>query len=239
MYRGSKGQFAVLQFTSVSARIWDNDGDFLLIEAAYSLPKWLKPDTSSNRVWLQSGCLHIIPLPSKHHSTLPAAPTVAEALQIISSGSIITKANSSMQGAIQSRIKGYPRKAQTEMHRARCTLPAKVAHIVQKKPQLVSSAVQTFHYRDMQDMKAAAQLASFPPQVYTALSHCQVLGTAFPACHLPDTGPCCNLPLLLYFMNGPWVDSTVYQHSKPLLVSDRMLVIGRLPRCSAQLCCRI
>ena len=157
-----------LQFTNVSARIWDNDGDFLLIEAAYSLPKWLKPETSTNRVWLQSGCLHVIPLPSKHHCTLPAAPTVAEALQIISSDSISTKANSGMQEAIKHRIKGYPRKAQTEMHRARCTLPAKVAHIVQTKPQLVSSAVQTFHYRDIQDMKAAAQLALFPPQVQIA-----------------------------------------------------------------------
>lgn len=154
-----------LQFTNVSARIWDNDGDFLLIEAAYSLPKWLKPDTSTNRVWLQSGCLHVIPLPNKHHPTLPAAPTVSQALQIISSDSISTQANPSMQEAIKSRIKGYPRKAQTEMHRARCAVPAKVAHIVQQKPQLVSSAVQTFHYRDMQDMKAAAQLANFPPQV--------------------------------------------------------------------------
>jgi hypothetical protein len=26
----------------VSARIWDNDGEFVLIEAAYALPRWLK-----------------------------------------------------------------------------------------------------------------------------------------------------------------------------------------------------
>ena len=171
-----------VQFTNVSARIWDNDGDFLLIEAAYSLPKWLKPDTSTNRVWLQSGCLHVIPLPSKHHRTLPAAPTVAEALQIISSDSISTTANSGMQEAIKSRIKGYPRKAETEMHRARCTLPAKVAHIVQKKPQLVSSAVQTFHYRDVQDMKAAARLALFPPQVQTAFLLGKVKKTGYCSC---------------------------------------------------------
>lgn len=31
-------------------RIEDNDGDFLLIEAADFLPKWLNPDTSENRV---------------------------------------------------------------------------------------------------------------------------------------------------------------------------------------------
>lgn len=70
-----------------------------------------------------------------------------------------------MQEAIKGRIKGYPNKAVAEMHRARCTIPLTVAHILQQKPQLVSPAVQTFHYRDMQDMKAAAKLAVFPPQV--------------------------------------------------------------------------
>lgn len=161
----SQGTPVCLQFTDVSARIWDNDGEFLLIEAAYSLPKWLKPETSTNRVWLQAGCLHVIPLPNKHHCTLPAAPTVPQALQILATDNINTKVNSGMQEAITSRVKGYPRKAQTDMHRARCILPAKVAHILQKQPQLVASAVQTFHYRDLQDMKAAAQLARFPPQV--------------------------------------------------------------------------
>jgi hypothetical protein len=28
------------------ARAWDNDGEFLLIEAAYALPRWLKPETA-------------------------------------------------------------------------------------------------------------------------------------------------------------------------------------------------
>lgn len=35
-------------------RVEDNDGEFLLIEAADYLPKWLNPDTSENRVRCQS-----------------------------------------------------------------------------------------------------------------------------------------------------------------------------------------
>lgn len=31
-------------------RVEDNDGEFLLIEAADYLPKWLNPDSSENRV---------------------------------------------------------------------------------------------------------------------------------------------------------------------------------------------
>lgn len=37
--------------TSV-CRVEDNDGEFLLIEAADHLPKWLNPDSSENRVGL-------------------------------------------------------------------------------------------------------------------------------------------------------------------------------------------
>ena len=33
-------------------RMEDSDGEFLLIEAAHFLPKWLKPETSENRVSL-------------------------------------------------------------------------------------------------------------------------------------------------------------------------------------------
>ncbi len=164
----------LLQFSSVCARIWDNDGDFLLIEAAYSLPKWLKPETSRNRVWLLNGQLHIIPLPNKHHPTLPSSPTIQEALQILSSDSVDTIAKAGVQEAIRLKIKGYPRKAQADMHRARCLLPAKIAHVLQHKPQLVSPAVQTFHYRDVQDMRAAAKLAHFQPQVSSACTVCSV-----------------------------------------------------------------
>ena len=144
----------------------------MLIEAAYSLPKWLKPETSKNRVWLQAGQLHIIPLPNKHHPTLPATPTVHQALQIISSDTIMTTANAGMQEAISAKIKQYPKKAHTDMHTARCILPAKVAHVLLHKPQLVSPAVQTFHYRDVQDMRAAANLAHFPPQVSILFVSC-------------------------------------------------------------------
>lgn len=60
----------------------DNDGQFLLIEAALVLPRWIKPENTKNRVimfaggepkigrltiiiqvWIHQGNLHIIPLP--------------------------------------------------------------------------------------------------------------------------------------------------------------------------------
>ena len=46
-----------------ACRVWDNDGEFLLIEAAYGLPRWLKPETAQNRLWLHGGAVHLVPLP--------------------------------------------------------------------------------------------------------------------------------------------------------------------------------
>lgn len=41
-------------------RIEDNDGEFLLIEAADFLPKWLDPDNSANRVSVSLFRKHVI-----------------------------------------------------------------------------------------------------------------------------------------------------------------------------------
>ncbi|GAX83686.1 hypothetical protein CEUSTIGMA_g11111.t1 [Chlamydomonas eustigma] len=69
----------------ISIQVWDDDGDFLLIEAAYALSKWLTPETSKNRVWIRAGKLHIIPPPSHLHPELPTFPTIPQALGILTS----------------------------------------------------------------------------------------------------------------------------------------------------------
>lgn len=44
------GGFTLTETPFSSARVDDNDGEFLLIEAAEVLPKWLRPENSDNRV---------------------------------------------------------------------------------------------------------------------------------------------------------------------------------------------
>ncbi|KAK9820566.1 hypothetical protein WJX72_011716 [[Myrmecia] bisecta] len=145
-------------------RAWDSDGDYLLIEAAYSLPKWLKPETSHNRVWLHNGKVHVVLLPSASNPSLPPAPTVEQALQIVRAEGVSTEASAGVQRAITDRLAGYPAKAAAEMHTARCVLPARLAHVLSREQQLVAPAVEAFHYRDVDDMKAAARLAHFPAE---------------------------------------------------------------------------
>ena len=45
----------------VAVQVWDEDGEFLLIEAAYSLPGWLEPAVAANRVWVYRGAVHCLP----------------------------------------------------------------------------------------------------------------------------------------------------------------------------------
>ena len=39
------------QFTEAWVRVTDSDGEFLLIEAANVLPKWVNPDVAEHRVY--------------------------------------------------------------------------------------------------------------------------------------------------------------------------------------------
>eukprot|EP01035_Chromulina_nebulosa_P003867 gene3867-5289_t len=48
-----------IKTTSIS--ITDQDGQFLLIEAADHLPDWLGPESAGNRVWLRCGEVTIVP----------------------------------------------------------------------------------------------------------------------------------------------------------------------------------
>ena len=74
-------------------------------------------------------------------------------------------AGQKVQEAIAARLKGYPQKAQRQMHRARVLIPAKAAAVLRKDAQLAGPAVEAFYNRDADDMRAAAHMAHFPPQV--------------------------------------------------------------------------
>lgn len=46
--------------------MWDSDGEFLLIEAAYALPKWArKPEATTHRVFVRRGELRLVAPPPR------------------------------------------------------------------------------------------------------------------------------------------------------------------------------
>lgn len=141
---------------SVSIRVWDSDGEFLLIEAAFSLPRWINPANSENRVFVRGGRLHI--LPKKH---FPSNPTLKEALEALESGRLQTSAPDSVQEAVSKRLSGYPERARRNMHRVRVRVPLPVAQVLRREPCLISLAVEGFYDRDIDSMKHASKMARF------------------------------------------------------------------------------
>lgn len=154
-------------FPELVARIEDNDGEFLLIEAADFLPKWLDPDNSANRVFFHRGELCIIPVPRKSERIpwLPRTPpTIQQALSIISAHPEAVLASESVQAAVDRRISGYPEKIGASLHRAHCFLPAGIVAVLKQRPRLVSAAVQAFYLRDPIDLRACRVFKTFLPE---------------------------------------------------------------------------
>ncbi|XP_062989038.1 protein ecdysoneless homolog [Elgaria multicarinata webbii] len=154
------------EFPELAARVDDNDGEFLLIEAADFLPKWLNPENSINRVFFHCGQLCIVPLPKTPEEKIlfPATNlTIPQALKLFSTYSGDFMAAKSIRAAIYKRISGYPERIQAFLHRAHCYLPAGIAVVLKQRPALVSAAVQAFYLRDPIDLKACRIFKTFPP----------------------------------------------------------------------------
>lgn len=109
-------------------KLYDDDGDILLIEAAEHLPSWLESSKSNNRVFIHAGRLHIIP----EHIDLedlqkdPLATTITQAAskfirdmnetkcghsnQYPPHYIVKTKADRAIQDAIMEQLSGMPDK---------------------------------------------------------------------------------------------------------------------------------
>ncbi|NWI11830.1 ECD protein, partial [Crypturellus soui] len=189
------------EFPGLAASVQDNDGEFLLIEAADFLPKWLNPDTSDNRVFFYKGELHIIPLPEtegKEWEPPASSPTISQALTFLSTRSEESLAAAPIRTAVYKRISGYPEKIQTSFHRAHCYLPAGIVAVLKQRPSLVAAAVQAFYLRDPVDLRACRTFKTFPPDdrvmtvvTFTKCLYAQLVQQKF----VPDRRSGYTLPL--------------------------------------------
>lgn len=156
------------QVPSVSIAVSDSDGEFLLIESAFCIPKWLKPDNSHNRVFIREGAVHFVPIASgtpKIRKSSGAA-SLKKSLQVLADGGggVDTRAPPEVQAVILQRIEGHPERAQKNVQRVRCKVPLSVAHILKSEPQLISLAVEAFYSRDVDSMKVASAMKKFSPK---------------------------------------------------------------------------
>ncbi|KAF1977251.1 SGT1 family protein Sgt1 [Bimuria novae-zelandiae CBS 107.79] len=133
------------EFKDAWIRIYDSDGEFLLIEAANALPNWLNPEVAENRVWINHHRLVIIPL-SKEQTPAPLGLT--EALSIIRETPARPQHYPKIEKEAFHRLNGYPEAISTNQHHATLLLPRKVAHFLHLNPSYISPAVEAFYLRD-------------------------------------------------------------------------------------------
>lgn len=143
------------KFPDAWIRVFDTDGEFLLIEAANSLPKWVDPDIAEHRVWINKGQLRIIPLQrdavegsGPKTPGLPANATLRDAIGFIKAtpASVLHYAN--VEDEAFNRLREYPTAIQTSMHHAILSLPRNLAYILRTNPSCISAAVEAFYLRD-------------------------------------------------------------------------------------------
>lgn len=140
-------------------RVHDNDGEFLLIEAAHALPRWLNPEVATHRVWIRQGRIYIIPLSTPKKREL----SLHEALDVLTSCKPEALLRDKMveQEALV-RTMGYPAAAIASVHRSMIVLPRRVAAVLRWRPEAIAAAVEAFYVRDPISLGVVKKAKVFP-----------------------------------------------------------------------------
>ncbi|KAI0307939.1 SGT1 protein-domain-containing protein [Multifurca ochricompacta] len=159
--------------------IHDSDGEFMLIEAADTLPSWVTPSVVENRVWIYKSHLHLIPLshvssPSsgRPHVGVPTEDltssndylNISDALKLIRDISADTKASVHVEQTLWQRIERYPNGLSFHVHKTKAYLPIDIAKALSVNPALIQKAIEIFYTRDAVQLRAAHKMTRFPPQ---------------------------------------------------------------------------
>ncbi|KAK3936905.1 SGT1 protein-domain-containing protein [Diplogelasinospora grovesii] len=131
-------------------RVFDNDGEFLLIEAAKVVPDWLSPEIDTNRVWINNGQLRIIPLDPKATSK---TISLTEALNFIKTSPEKLIHSTFIEAEAFYRLERYPQQIQDSLHHALVTIPRKLAYILHARPKAIAPATEAFYLRDPISLK--------------------------------------------------------------------------------------
>lgn len=153
-------------------RVGDSDGEFLLVEAANVLPRWLSPEIDRYRVWIHLGKIFLIPLSLKGRDE-------SEQLSLLQAVTFLRSNTDSLVHlpAIDSeafhRLKKYPDQVSNSIHHALVTIPRAVAYILHALPKTIAPAVEHFYLRDANSLKpilSSSASLQFPPEDLVTVS---------------------------------------------------------------------
>ncbi|KAH6982798.1 SGT1 protein-domain-containing protein [Ilyonectria sp. MPI-CAGE-AT-0026] len=153
-------------------RAFDTDGEFLLIEAANVLPKWLNPEIDHNRAWIHDGKLFIIPV--KDDTGLKSRTlSLPDAVEILKSKPDALIHSTFIEAEAFYRLEKYPAQISDSIHHSLVTIPRKVAYVLHSLPKTIAPAVESFYLRDAIALKRVISPPApltFPPEDLVTVS---------------------------------------------------------------------
>ncbi|POS76631.1 hypothetical protein DHEL01_v204968 [Diaporthe helianthi] len=161
------------QFPDLWVHVSDSDGEFLLVEAANVLPKWLSPENDANRAWIHAGQMRIIPLAPKGGAQ-PRTITLPQAVSTLQSASQTLVYSPFVEAEAFYRLEKYPAQIQDSIHYAMVSVPRRLAYLIHQAPKSVAPAVEAFYLRDPIAMKPLMSSSGvslvFPPRDFVDVS---------------------------------------------------------------------
>ncbi|MBE3047359.1 hypothetical protein IMZ48_33555, partial [Candidatus Bathyarchaeota archaeon] len=158
-------------FPQAWVRVWDADGEFLLVEAANVVPEWLTPEMDANRSWIHDGRLYVIP-PDNAASKAPRPLTLPDAVARIKADAASLYHSLLVENEALYRLEKYPGYITSTLHHTTARVPRKVAYVLHKQPKAVAPAVEKFYLRDPLSLKplSSADPLTFPPEDFVTVS---------------------------------------------------------------------
>ncbi|CAN0029116.1 unnamed protein product, partial [Ectocarpus fasciculatus] len=142
-------------------RLIDRDGEFLLIEAAAEIPKWLKPENASNRVWLRDGQVNLLDSDNTDDVSCENSLSFSSAHQMLGTATDSSRfTNEKVSDKIRQRISIFPMQHIAGRHTADIIVPRRCAAVLSGCPHLVSTAVNALCEADEIDKKAIDHMAA-------------------------------------------------------------------------------
>lgn len=160
-------------------RVGDSDGEFLLVEAANVLPRWLSPEIDHYRVWIHLGKIFLIPLNSKTKDEPSMRSHAEEQLSLLQAVAFLRSNTDDLVHlpAIDSeafhRLKKYPEQIPNSIHHSLVSIPRAVAYILHALPKSIAPAVESFYLRDANSLKPILSSSTplrFPPEDLVTVS---------------------------------------------------------------------
>ena len=155
-----------VRFGNLAVKVWDDDGEFLLIEAAYALPRWLSPEIADNRLWIVGGEFCCVPdeRAGGEKGGVAGKVSVEQAIDVLCRfRESVVEHGRKLKGPIERKVQVYPGYARESMHRAVAILPSEVGAMLVKKPQLITESVRAFCDSSVKERVQASRNKTFPP----------------------------------------------------------------------------